>query len=196
MYLRYYGHNSIYADLHKTGHSSWNLLEFSFFIIHYISLIILFVLTCFADSKDKTTTQRKVTKKKDSEKTSSNGDNFELEELPMLEKSSPIISNQEADRPSPECPNQRASFLSQMTYQWSQALLLKGFRNSLSITDLWGLNPKDTCFYIAPKFQVPNNVPFGTIRMIAQNYGWYFLAGSLFKLIFDLLQFVKPQLLK
>ena len=193
MYTRFYGDNSTYPDLLKTGLSSWNSMEFTFFIIHFTSLVLLFVFTCFADSRCEITVGGCCNKPLPHK--SLNAD-FSGLDKPLLAKPSDTNTTPQTDLLLEECPDQRASFLSQITYFWIDSLILKGFLNSITMLDLWRLNRKETSDYISPKFYVPNGGRFGTVRMIVRNYGWLFLWGSIFKLLFDLLQFVGPQLLK
>ena len=213
MYSRFYGVEDVYPDRFHTGVSSWNRLDLFFFIVHFTSLLVLFILTCFADSPPppptpppSSTSQKEVLSIKAA--------NFSPVEQPLL--NSNHEQHQQTSSPSShleECPDQRASFFSTMTYLWIDRLILKGYRRALTTDDLWRLNAKDSSDYIAPKFTAAaatqqqkkkaskegncqaSSSRYCTVSTIARSYGWLFLGGSAFKLAFDLLQFAGPQLL-
>lgn len=51
------------------------------------------------------------------------------------------------------CPEETASFLSRTFFAWFDRLALKGFRKPLEASDLWDMNPEDSCREIVPKFE-------------------------------------------
>ncbi|KAF1745726.1 hypothetical protein GCK72_022173 [Caenorhabditis remanei] len=127
-----------------------------------------------------------------------------------------------ADRPSnmykkeKSCPEYTASFINQLTFQWFSELAYLGNKKSLENEDLWDLNERDKAESLIPSFinnlkpeieeyqqkikknpeeAVAKNYP-SIFRPLFKTYKWTILAGGLYKLIFDLLQFLAPQLLK
>ena len=54
------------------------------------------------------------------------------------------------DKPIPE---EKATFLSQITWWWLNGLVITGFRRTLERSDLWSLNREDTTQYAAPLFR-------------------------------------------
>ncbi|KAI6652539.1 Multidrug resistance-associated protein 1 [Oopsacas minuta] len=54
------------------------------------------------------------------------------------------------DKPIPE---EKATFLSQITWWWLNGLVITGFRRTLERSDLWSLNREDTTTYAAPLFR-------------------------------------------
>ncbi|XP_061394494.1 multidrug resistance-associated protein 1 isoform X17 [Musca vetustissima] len=55
-------------------------------------------------------------------------------------------------RTDKEIPENSASFLSRITYQWFDIMAWKGYRNPLEEKDLWDLRPQDSCKEIMPIF--------------------------------------------
>uniref|UniRef100_A0A1B0AEP1 ABC-type glutathione-S-conjugate transporter n=1 Tax=Glossina pallidipes TaxID=7398 RepID=A0A1B0AEP1_GLOPL len=56
------------------------------------------------------------------------------------------------DRSQNEIPENSASFLSRVTYQWFDGMALKGYRKPLEEKDLWDLRAQDSCKEIMPIF--------------------------------------------
>ncbi|KAL9928609.1 multidrug-Resistance like Protein 1 isoform 4-T6 [Glossina fuscipes fuscipes] len=56
------------------------------------------------------------------------------------------------DRSENEIPENSASFLSRVTYQWFDGMALKGYRKPLEEKDLWDLRAQDSCKEIMPIF--------------------------------------------
>ena len=50
-------------------------------------------------------------------------------------------------------PEERATFLSQITWWWLNGLIITGFRRTLERSDLWSLNREDTTQHCAPLFR-------------------------------------------
>ena len=50
-------------------------------------------------------------------------------------------------------PEEKATFLSQITWWWLNGLIITGFRRTLERSDLWSLNRVDTTVYCAPLFR-------------------------------------------
>ncbi|XP_013102325.2 multidrug resistance-associated protein 1 isoform X3 [Stomoxys calcitrans] len=55
-------------------------------------------------------------------------------------------------RSSKEIPENSASFLSRITYQWFDTMAWRGYRNPLEEKDLWDLRPQDSCKEVMPIF--------------------------------------------
>ncbi|KAL7053956.1 hypothetical protein AAHC03_026665 [Spirometra sp. Aus1] len=53
---------------------------------------------------------------------------------------------------TPICPEKYASFPSRLTFFWFSGLVVRGFRKSLSMSDIWRLEKKYTTVYLDKKF--------------------------------------------
>uniref|UniRef100_A0A8R1DMH1 ABC-type glutathione-S-conjugate transporter n=1 Tax=Caenorhabditis japonica TaxID=281687 RepID=A0A8R1DMH1_CAEJA len=114
------------------------------------------------------------------------------------------------------CPEYTASFLNQLTFEWFSGLAYLGNHKSLEREDLWDLNERDKSENLIPSFMknlkprvenyqrrikqnpdyaVPKNHP-SILIPIFKTYKFTLFAGGCYKLIFDLLQFVAPELLR
>uniref|UniRef100_A0A4W5REG2 ABC-type glutathione-S-conjugate transporter n=1 Tax=Hucho hucho TaxID=62062 RepID=A0A4W5REG2_9TELE len=124
-----------------------------------------------------------------------------------------LFSNVDTD-PNP-CPQSTAGFLSTMTFWWFTSMAIKGYKNPLEAKDLWSLNKKDSSEEVVPKLlrewdleqikahsseevllskkKTPKKPSF--LRSLIKAFGPYFLIGSAYKLLQDLITFVNPQLL-
>uniref|UniRef100_A0A673W8Z6 Canalicular multispecific organic anion transporter 2-like n=1 Tax=Salmo trutta TaxID=8032 RepID=A0A673W8Z6_SALTR len=127
----------------------------------------------------------------------------------------PLFSNVDTD-PNP-CPQSTAGFLSTMTFWWFTSMAIKGYKNPLEAKDLWSLNKRDSSEEVVPKLlrewdleQIKAHSPEEVevllsktkthkkpsfLRSLIKAFGPYFLIGSAFKLLQDLITFVNPQLL-
>uniref|UniRef100_A0A673IGF2 ATP-binding cassette, sub-family C (CFTR/MRP), member 3 n=1 Tax=Sinocyclocheilus rhinocerous TaxID=307959 RepID=A0A673IGF2_9TELE len=124
------------------------------------------------------------------------------------------------------CPEITAGFLSKMTFWWFTSMAIKGYKSPLENKDLWSLNKQDSSELVVPnllnewevekskaqryKFKQKmkifisfhNHCHTGSIkkpsflRALLRAFGPYFLIGSAFKLLQDLITFVNPQLLR
>ncbi|KIH68442.1 hypothetical protein ANCDUO_01227 [Ancylostoma duodenale] len=115
------------------------------------------------------------------------------------------------------CPELSTSFLNQITFNWFTGLAVKGYRKPLERDDLWGLNERDSASNLIPQFnqyfkpelqkcQDEGRKKHGSVdtkrhqpsvlMALFKTYKFSFISGALLKLIFDLLQFVAPALLK
>ena len=236
----FFGDDSILVDPYRTGLQHWSLTEMYLFAIHFGLLLVLFLLTCFADFLPPFSTNKQCKPIQDAFAINGNAVSLstpeELVEMKDVvsngtdehsQQRTPLMENQTPTSKEPEeCPQLTASFLSQLTFWWFNPLAITGFKKSLTLDDLWRLNPNDATSCIAPKFdqswlsqiKTPKtndvnenseesmpNVSFvkpssdkkpSTIYTITQTFGLYFVNGAFFKFGHDCLQFVNPFLLK
>uniref|UniRef100_A0A673IE20 ATP-binding cassette, sub-family C (CFTR/MRP), member 3 n=1 Tax=Sinocyclocheilus rhinocerous TaxID=307959 RepID=A0A673IE20_9TELE len=122
------------------------------------------------------------------------------------------------------CPEITAGFLSKMTFWWFTSMAIKGYKSPLENKDLWSLNKQDSSELVVPnllneweveksKAQSPEEEKEeeeeevllskrrevrqpSFLRALLRAFGPYFLIGSAFKLLQDLITFVNPQLLR
>ncbi|CAG2101813.1 unnamed protein product [Medioppia subpectinata] len=65
------------------------------------------------------------------------------------------LSNSTFKLTNKKCPKKYMSFLSQITFNWFNELISKGYRNPLTFNDMWHLDSHNTTDYIYKKF---NNI--------------------------------------
>uniref|UniRef100_A0A3P9BA01 Canalicular multispecific organic anion transporter 2 n=1 Tax=Maylandia zebra TaxID=106582 RepID=A0A3P9BA01_9CICH len=128
----------------------------------------------------------------------------------------PLFSNVVTD-PNP-CPEATAGFLSRITFWWFTSMAVKGYKMPLEAKDLWSLNKRDSSKVMVPrllnewekeeaKANSPEEVEVllsskkvahqpSFLRALVKAFGPYFLIGSGYKLLQDIITFVNPQLLK
>uniref|UniRef100_A0A8C1S0S9 ABC-type glutathione-S-conjugate transporter n=1 Tax=Cyprinus carpio TaxID=7962 RepID=A0A8C1S0S9_CYPCA len=123
------------------------------------------------------------------------------------------------------CPEITAGFLSKMTFWWFTSMAIKGYKSPLENKDLWSLNKQDSSELVVPnllnewevekskaqrytfKQKIPEEEEVllskrkevrqpSFLRALLRAFGPYFLIGSAFKLLQDLITFVNPQLLR
>lgn len=176
--------------------------QFVSYIFYYSLLIIVFLLSCFADSSA----------------------NYTLAATEPETAETPLTESVKH-----KCPEFEASFLSKITFWWFNDLAITGYRKSLTSSDLWALRDEDKTNTIAPQFdknwlkqisfskqqnENQNMVSYhnneakietkvskprvnpGVLKTLVKTFGLYFLSGAIFKLGHDILQFASPQLLK
>uniref|UniRef100_A0A8C9VTA4 ATP-binding cassette, sub-family C (CFTR/MRP), member 3 n=1 Tax=Scleropages formosus TaxID=113540 RepID=A0A8C9VTA4_SCLFO len=142
--------------------------------------------------------------------------------LSCFNEKAPLFSSVDTD-PNP-CPEPSAGFLSTITFWWFTSMAIKGYKNPLESKDLWSLNKRDTSDVIVPnllkewereKAKVERHKCFHTpeeaevllseqpkakqpsfLRALLRSFGPYFLIGSAYKLLQDLITFVNPVLLR
>uniref|UniRef100_A0A0N5AB16 ABC transmembrane type-1 domain-containing protein n=1 Tax=Syphacia muris TaxID=451379 RepID=A0A0N5AB16_9BILA len=114
-----------------------------------------------------------------------------------------------ADTPEENCPEEYCSFLNQITFSWFNKLAVKGSKQPLQVSDLWKLKNRDKSSVLVPRFNAhflpalkgyslvddAKGLP-SVIWSLFKTFKWSFIGGMLLKLVFDLLQFVSPQVLK
>lgn len=245
-----FGYDDVYFQVGNSNNTS--IFQFYLFAVHFLLLLILFLLTCFSDERPPVfhNLDQKVSGDEllinDSKQT--NGaivenvgefvDSFELKSpyqnmngdkndvrKSLLRKESQNSAAEEVVQLK-ECPATNASFLSNLTFWWFNGLAKTGFMKSLTLNDLWLLNPDDATSNIAPVFDrnwikntekkhrrtrtvshesgsmkvsvafVEPGLKGGIVRTLLQTFGWYFVGGAIFKFMHDLLLFVQPQLLR
>uniref|UniRef100_A0A8C3UXD9 Canalicular multispecific organic anion transporter 2 n=1 Tax=Catharus ustulatus TaxID=91951 RepID=A0A8C3UXD9_CATUS len=121
------------------------------------------------------------------------------------------------------CPELNSGFLSRLTFWWFTSMAIQGYKRPLEEKDLWSLNKDDTSKAIVQQLskewdrekecmgsrktftRKPETVPGvldkkhdrkpSFLKALLRTFGPYFLIGSCFKLMQDLLSFVNPQLL-
>uniref|UniRef100_A0A3Q2ZRI0 ATP binding cassette subfamily C member 3 n=1 Tax=Kryptolebias marmoratus TaxID=37003 RepID=A0A3Q2ZRI0_KRYMA len=136
----------------------------------------------------------------------------------------PLFSDVVTD-PNP-CPETTAGFLSTVTFWWFTSLAIKGYKMPLEAKDLWSLNQRDSSKVMVPKFlrewekeqakakryegvglmtqevevllssQKATSRQPSFLRALIKAFGPYFLIGSAFKLLQDVITFINPQLLR
>uniref|UniRef100_A0A673IHA0 ATP-binding cassette, sub-family C (CFTR/MRP), member 3 n=1 Tax=Sinocyclocheilus rhinocerous TaxID=307959 RepID=A0A673IHA0_9TELE len=124
------------------------------------------------------------------------------------------------------CPEITAGFLSKMTFWWFTSMAIKGYKSPLENKDLWSLNKQDSSELVVPnllnEWEVEKSKAQSVspeeekeeeeeevllskrrevrqpsfLRALLRAFGPYFLIGSAFKLLQDLITFVNPQLLR
>uniref|UniRef100_A0A672Q8X6 ABC-type glutathione-S-conjugate transporter n=1 Tax=Sinocyclocheilus grahami TaxID=75366 RepID=A0A672Q8X6_SINGR len=118
------------------------------------------------------------------------------------------------------CPETTAGFLSKMTFWWFTRMAIKGYKSPLENKDLWSLNKHDSSELVVPnllnEWEVEKSKAQSVspeeeevllskrkearqpsfLRALLRAFGPYFLIGSAFKLLQDLITFVNPQLLR
>uniref|UniRef100_A0A8C2I0H9 Uncharacterized protein n=1 Tax=Cyprinus carpio TaxID=7962 RepID=A0A8C2I0H9_CYPCA len=121
----------------------------------------------------------------------------------------------EVKRISQTNPEAKATFLSRITFNWFNSMVIKGFKRPLVQEDMWDLNEKDSTQTICQEFEdimtkelkkkekkkkkkdSESNYPNSwLVPTIAKTFKGVLLESALFKLIQDLLSFASPQLLK
>uniref|UniRef100_A0AAY4E174 ATP-binding cassette, sub-family C (CFTR/MRP), member 3 n=1 Tax=Denticeps clupeoides TaxID=299321 RepID=A0AAY4E174_9TELE len=123
------------------------------------------------------------------------------------------------------CPESTAGFLSTMTFWWFTRLAIQGYRSPLETKHLWSLNKQDTSEVVVPQLAVwekrqsrkkashneaphapeevevllskqPGSPQPSFLYSLIRAFGPYFLIGSAYKLLQDLITFINPQLLR
>uniref|UniRef100_A0A8D0ED93 ABC-type glutathione-S-conjugate transporter n=1 Tax=Salvator merianae TaxID=96440 RepID=A0A8D0ED93_SALMN len=127
--------------------------------------------------------------------------------LSCLKEKPPFFSPVNLD-PNP-CPELNSSFLSKITFWWFTGMAVQGYKRPLEEKDLWSLNADDKSEVVVQNLQkewekqIQGSQHMGVkqqkepsfLKALIRTFGPYFLIGSFFKLIQDLLAFVNPQLL-
>ncbi|KAF2404486.1 multidrug resistance-associated protein 1 [Trichodelitschia bisporula] len=100
-----------------------------------------------------------------------------------------------------ECPFERATVFSVLTFGWMTPLMRYGYKRFLTQDDLWNLRKRDTTKATGTKFakawrkEAKKKHPNLWLAML-HAFGMPYLRGSIFKSGSDVLQFVQPQLLR
>ncbi|KAL3972082.1 interferon, gamma-inducible protein 30 [Sarotherodon galilaeus] len=119
-------------------------------------------------------------------------------------------------------PEAGAPFLSRITFNWLNSMVLKGFKQPLVQEDMWDLNESDSTAFINERFQhfmkpeldaarkedekkkkkkdkkkEEENYPNSwLIPTLYKTFKWILIESAFFKLVQDVLTFISPQLLK
>uniref|UniRef100_A0A8D0EF95 ABC-type glutathione-S-conjugate transporter n=1 Tax=Salvator merianae TaxID=96440 RepID=A0A8D0EF95_SALMN len=125
--------------------------------------------------------------------------------LSCLKEKPPFFSPVNLD-PNP-CPELNSSFLSKITFWWFTGMAVQGYKRPLEEKDLWSLNADDKSEVVVQNLQKEKRMrhpPCETeilisskkqqkepsfLKALIRTFGPYFLIGSFFKLIQDLLAF-------
>ena len=98
-------------------------------------------------------------------------DSPEEEQQPMLVEKNKSLKNvqfqkfnQENKELNNPCPRQKASYLSQLVYFWAEPFVWRGYKNPLTTSDLWDLDPNLTSNGLVPKFDANLNPLIGNTR--------------------------------
>lgn len=231
MYVRFYGEEVIIVP-NASPKSAWSSVELVTYSTHFGLCLALFLLTCFADKRPplhrrlsnggKASVDAFIVNGTAVELKSVSVNGDKLEGSPLVEKRL-VKEGNDNEIELKECPELEASYLSQLTYWWFNSLAVTGFKKSLTMEDLWRLNPNYMTNAIAPIFddawlkqikmhpvcggrvtddgtevifvQAEDSKP-GVVRALLSVFGLYFFSGAIFKVIHDLLQFANPLMLK
>ena len=100
-----------------------------------------------------------------------------------------------------ECPTERATIFSLLTFGWMTPMMKHGYTKYLTEDDLWDLRAKDTTHRTESNFarawdsQLRRQKPNLWIALFVA-FGRPFGIGTLFKIVQDILAFAQPQLLR
>ncbi|KAI3644541.1 hypothetical protein MP228_010705 [Amoeboaphelidium protococcarum] len=99
------------------------------------------------------------------------------------------------------CPEERATFLSKITFSWLNGIMTLGYKKPLTDDDLWDLNSEDQAQVLNAKFQEKWNSQLSLqkpslVKAIFYAVGMPFVFAAFFKLVQDILGFLQPQYLK
>ncbi|XP_014681338.1 PREDICTED: multidrug resistance-associated protein 1-like isoform X2 [Priapulus caudatus] len=126
-----------------------------------------------------------------------------------------------ADGPNP-CPEYKLGFITRLFFWWYMRLGITGWKRALEFSDVWDLNPEDTCEKVMPLFEshwqqevmkvrrskavakadeavgIPPKEPYepSIALTIAKCFGSTYAWASGIKLLNDILLFAGPQILK
>uniref|UniRef100_A0A803QEB7 ABC-type xenobiotic transporter n=1 Tax=Cannabis sativa TaxID=3483 RepID=A0A803QEB7_CANSA len=95
------------------------------------------------------------------------------------------------------CPERHANFFSQIYFGWITPLMQKGYRKPITEKDLWKLDSWDQTETLIKKFQrcwveeSQCSKPW-LLRALNRSLGRRFWYGALFRIVYDLSQFVGP----
>ncbi|VDM22833.1 unnamed protein product, partial [Wuchereria bancrofti] len=118
------------------------------------------------------------------------------------------------------CPEDNCSYLNKITFNWFHSLAARGFRRPLEVNDLWRLRLHEESENLMKKFKrywvpavnayykkkraaeqstslkklSPKTQP-SLLWALTKTYRWTILSGAAMKFVFDVLNFVSPQLL-
>lgn len=179
-----------------------------FFLIHFVLLFVLFLLTCVADRKPPKDTNAQVDKSSsfDKQKIVKNGksNSNSKDEVKVADDNDKFVSNVPLSK---ECPDQSASFLSLLTFWWLNDLTITGYKKVLQLEDLPLLSEENLTEHIEKQYddkwlrnegiqsKKTSGEP-GILGTIIRAWALSFAAGAALKLASEMIQFVNPQLQK
>ncbi|XP_074269620.1 ABC transporter C family member 12-like isoform X1 [Silene latifolia] len=98
------------------------------------------------------------------------------------------------------CPERYVSLISRVYYGWMTPLLKKGYQRPISEKDVWKLDTWDQSETLINRFnkywaeESQRSNPW-LLRALNRSFGKMFWLGGLFKIVYDLSQFIAPVLL-
>ena len=108
----------------------------------------------------------------------------------------PLYSEWDDQADENDCPRKFASVPSRILYTWMDPLLMKGFRNPLTQSDLWNLNPEDRLTTTVPALE--SKLDKDNISIIATLFKCHwqtFIFLTIFYISKTLLSLVNPQII-
>eukprot|EP00850_Spirogloea_muscicola_P009079 SM000050S17004 [mRNA] locus=s50:312640:321290:- [translate_table: standard] len=99
------------------------------------------------------------------------------------------------------CPEEEASFISRVFFSYATSLIRLGNRKVLMIEDLWAVSKQDRAEVVAARFdeawafEEKKDKP-SLARALFRAFGKTFIFGGLVKLVYDVLQFSSPVILR
>ena len=108
----------------------------------------------------------------------------------------PLYSEWDDQADENDCPRKFASVPSRILYTWMDSLLIKGFRNPLTQSDLWNLNPEDRLTTTVPALE--SKLDKDKISIIATLFKCHwqtFIFLTIFYISKTLLSLVNPQII-
>ncbi|KAI8141790.1 multi drug resistance-associated protein MRP [Fennellomyces sp. T-0311] len=100
-----------------------------------------------------------------------------------------------------ECPETSTNIFGRLTFTWMTPLMRLGYREPLTMDDLWNLKEDDQSAVVGEKFQKNWNDELkkknpSLTRALIRTVGAPYIFAALFKGLQDILQFTQPMLLK
>lgn len=101
-----------------------------------------------------------------------------------------------------ECPSERASIFSILTFSWMTPMMKYGYKYYITEDDLWNLAKRDTAraarntFHDAWNFELEHRKNPSLWTALLRGFGAAYVQGLLFKTGADVFSFLQPQLLR
>ena len=108
---------------------------------------------------------------------------------------------QKLDEDENKCPMEESSIFSVLTFGWMTPLMKHGYNKFLNEDDLWDLRKKDTTRYTEGQFTEAWEKELYKAKpniwiALARAFGGPYLEGALYKVVYDILNYSQPQLLR